>query len=198
MNQSALSIFDPLIAAWFTAKFTNPTDIQQKAWPIIAKGEHTLISAPTGTGKTLTAFLWALNQLITREWESGSVRVLYISPLKALNTDIRDNLLIPLHELRKQYIHQGIQIPTIRVMTRSGDTPFQERRSMVKRPPEILITTPESLNLIISSPQARNMLCGLKSVILDEIHAIASDKRGSYLMTAIERLELLNKGFQRI
>lgn len=190
--------FHPIIASWFSDKYCSPTDIQLKAWPIIANGNHTLISAPTGTGKTLTAFLWAINQLLTGFWESGTVRVLYISPLKALNTDIKENLMVPLHELQELFLSAGIQIPSISVLTRSGDTPLQQRRSMAKKPPEILITTPESLNLILNSPRTRNILYGLKTVILDEIHAIASDKRGCYLMTAIERLELLSKGFQRI
>ena len=197
-ERHSLSVFDPIIAKWFCAKYDNPTDIQTKAWPIIASGQHTLVCAPTGTGKTLTAFLWAINQLITGSWEPGTVRVLYISPLKALNTDIRENLLSPLAELKKQFLSENIRIPEIRIQTRSGDTSSGERRIMIKRPPEILITTPESLNLIISSPIARNMLRGLKTVILDEIHAVASTKRGSYLMTAIERLELLSRGFQRI
>lgn len=198
MEQNTLTIFEPLIAKWFSDKFGSPTEVQQKAWPVIADGKHVLISAPTGTGKTLTAFLWAINQLINKTWECGCVRVLYISPLKALNSDIRENLLIPLSDLRRLSSQNGIQLPSIKVQTRSGDTSYIERRSMVKNPPEIFITTPESLNLILSSPRSRNMLCGLKTVILDEIHAIASDKRGSYLMTAIERLELLSKGFQRI
>ncbi len=197
-ERNSLSVFDPIIAKWFCARYNTPTDIQIKAWPIIASGQHTLVCAPTGTGKTLTAFLWAINQLITGSWEPGAVRVLYISPLKALNSDIRENLLAPLDELQKQFLSENIRIPEIRVQTRSGDTSSSERRIMIKRPPEILITTPESLNLIISSPIARNMLTGLKTVILDEIHAVASTKRGSYLMTAIERLELLSKGFQRI
>lgn len=197
-ERNSLSVFDPIIAKWFCAKYDNPTDIQIKAWPIIASGQHTLVCAPTGTGKTLTAFLWAINQLVTGSWETGTVRVLYISPLKALNTDIRENLLAPLDELQKQFLSEKIQIPEIRIQTRSGDTSPSERRIMIKRPPEILITTPESLNLIISSPIARNILTGLKTVILDEIHAVAPTKRGSYLMTAIERLELLSKGFQRI
>lgn len=197
-QKNPLSIFDPVIAEWFCTKYSTPTDIQQKAWPLISNGQHTLVSAPTGTGKTLTAFLWALNQLITGSWSTGSVRVLYISPLKALNSDIKDNLLVPLSELGMLFLSKDLKFPQIRVQTRSGDTPFQQRRSMLKQPPEILITTPESLNLILSSPQARKILTGLKTVILDEIHAVASSKRGSYLMTAIERLELLSKGFQRI
>jgi ATP-dependent Lhr-like helicase len=197
-ERNSLSVFDPIIAKWFCAKYAYPTDIQNKAWPIIASGQHTLVCAPTGTGKTLTAFLWAINQLINGSWEPGTVRVLYISPLKALNTDIRENLISPLDDLKKQFLSENIRIPEIRIQTRSGDTSSSERRTMLKRPPEILITTPESLNLIISSPIARKMLTGLKTVILDEIHAVASTKRGSFLMTAIERLELLSKGFQRI
>lgn len=195
---SALNTFHPLVARWFETTYGSPTDIQRKAWPAIAAGDHVLITAPTGTGKTLTAFLWALNQLLSGVWEGGTVRALYVSPLKALNTDIRENLLTPLDGIRDVFANEGLVCPPIAVLTRSGDTTQRDRQRMLRTPPEILITTPESLNLILSSPRARTMLSGVRTVILDEIHALASDKRGSYLITAVERLALLAGEFQRI
>lgn len=197
-NKSSIAPFHPLIQRWFENKFQTPTDIQSKAWPVISQGEHVLVCAPTGTGKTLTAFLWGINQLITGHWEEGQTHVLYISPLKALNTDIRENLLVPLKEIRHLFTEQGEQFPSVRILTRSGDTPVAERRAMVQRPPSILITTPESLNLIISSPRARSILKHLKTVILDEIHAVAHDKRGALLSMSVERLVMLSGEFQRI
>jgi ATP-dependent Lhr-like helicase len=197
-SKKTLTLFHPLIQHWFESRFQTPTDIQSKAWPVISRGEHALVCAPTGTGKTLTAFLWAINQLITGQWEEGHTHVLYISPLKALNTDIKENLLVPLKEIRHLFTKQGQQFPSVRVITRSGDTPLAERRAMVQRPPSILITTPESLNLIISSPRARKILKYLKTVILDEVHAIAHDKRGALLSMSIERCVMLSGEFQRI
>jgi ATP-dependent Lhr-like helicase len=197
-NTSPLSPFHPLIRQWFENKFTTPTDIQSKAWPVISRGEHVLVCAPTGTGKTLTAFLWAINQLIVGKWEEGKTHVLYISPLKALNTDIRENLLIPLKEIRHLFTGHGEQFPSVRIITRSGDTPLAERRAMLQRPPSILITTPESLNLIISSPRARVVFKHLNTVILDEIHAVVNEKRGALLSMSIERLVMLSGEFQRI
>ena len=151
-SNEALSYFHPLIARWFREKIGKPTDIQRKAWPEIIEGRHLLITAPTGSGKTLTAFLWALNQLITGKWPGGCTGVLYVSPLKALNNDIQRNLLNPLEDLRETFAAEALNFPEIRVLTQSGDTPPSDRRRMVLHPPEILITTPESLNLIISSP----------------------------------------------
>jgi len=180
--------FDPRVRAWFEQRFEQPTDIQAQAWPRIAAGEHVLLTAPTGSGKTLTAFLWALNQLATGAWERGKLRVLYVSPQKALNTDISRNLLTPLRELEL----------SIAVATRSGDTPTSERRRMLRRPPEILATTPESLNLLLSSLSGRRILGDVRTLILDEIHAVAGNKRGAFLMTAVERLAALSGEFQRI
>jgi ATP-dependent Lhr-like helicase len=191
-------LFDPLIARWFSRSVGTPTEVQARAWPLIARGSHVLVSAPTGTGKTLTAFLWAIDRLVRGEWTPGKVRVLYVSPLKALNNDIQRNLMTPLEGISREAGEAGREIPSIRVLTRSGDTPASERRSMLRRPPEILITTPESLNLILSSPNARMMLDGVHSVILDEIHAVASTKRGTHLVTAVERLAGLCGEFQRI
>lgn len=197
-HKSILDRFHPLIREWFAGRFSRTTDIQEKAWPCIAQGEHLLITAPTGSGKTLTAFLWAIHQLVTGAWARGTTRVLYVSPLKALNNDIQQNLILPLAEIEKMFQGAGQVFPEIRVLTRSGDTPQKDRRKMSLHPPEILITTPESLNLMLSSLSGRQMLQGLCSVILDEIHAVAGSKRGVHLMTGVERLVSLSGEFQRI
>jgi ATP-dependent Lhr-like helicase len=165
---------------------------------VIARGAHALVSAPTGTGKTLAAFLWGINQLVTGSLRTGKVRILYVSPLKALNNDIQRNLLAPLSALESVFRQAGEALPSIRVLTRSGDTPAGDRRRMLRNPPEILITTPESLNLILSSPNSRLMLDGVATVILDEIHAVAGSKRGTHLVTAVDRLVRLAGEFQRI
>jgi len=196
--EQALAVFHPVIRRWFRRSYSGPTDIQLRSWPAIATGEHVLLTSPTGSGKTLCAFLWAVNQLLTGTWPSGSTGVLYVSPLKALNNDIRRNLVHPLRQIRECFAAEGIPCPEIRILTRSGDTPTRERQQMLRRPPEILITTPESLNLLISSPRARENLRSLRTVILDEIHAIAADKRGTHLITAVDRLVLLSGEFQRI
>ncbi|MBX7259241.1 MAG: DEAD/DEAH box helicase, partial [Candidatus Hydrogenedentes bacterium] len=193
-----LSTFHPLIATWFAEQIGKPTEAQQAAWPVISRGEHVLVTAPTGSGKTLTAFLWALNQLITGAWPRGALRVLYVSPLKALNNDIRRNLLCPLEALRQRFEENSEPFPEIRVATRSGDTDPAERQRILRRPPEILITTPESLNLMLSSRKAIATLTGLRTVILDEIHAVAGTKRGTHLITAVDRLVALSGEFQRI
>ena len=197
-QSSPLKLFHPLIGEWFAARLGAPTDIQRRAWPVIARGRHVLATAPTGSGKTLTAFLWAINQLLTGAWERGRTRVLYISPLKALNNDIRRNLTEPLAELKSFFRAAGADFPEIGVLTRSGDTPAGERRQMVRQPPEILITTPESLNILLSSRSGRAMLTEIATVILDEIHALVATKRGTHLITAVERLTLLAGEFQRL
>lgn len=194
----ALSLFHPLIQTWFKDKFSNLTDIQAQAWPKIAQGENLLITAPTGSGKTLTAFLWAINQFLVGHSKTGASRVLYISPLKALNNDIERNLNQPLAELRALAETKGIEFPRIRVQTRSGDTDASDRRKMLRHPPEILITTPESLNLLLSSKGGQSILCDFETVILDEIHGVISSKRGVYLSTAVERLVPYSGEFQRI
>ncbi|OPY65303.1 MAG: ATP-dependent RNA helicase DbpA [Syntrophorhabdaceae bacterium PtaU1.Bin034] len=193
-----LALFHPLVEKWFRERLGAPTDIQAKAWPEITKGRHALVTAPTGSGKTLTAFLWAIDRLITGAWSPGQTRVLYVSPLKALNNDIRRNLTTPLEELATRFRQAGQAFPQISVLTRNGDTPAEERRQMLKHPPEILITTPESLNIILSSRSGRAMLSGIATVILDEIHAVVGTKRGTHLITAVDRLMRLTGEFQRI
>jgi len=190
--------FHPLITRWFLERFGKPTDLQEKAWPAIASGEHVLLCAPTGSGKTLAAFLWSLNQLLARTWPPERTSVLYVSPLKALNYDIQRNLLGPLDELGRVFKEEKEIFPEIRVLTRSGDTPASDRRRMQRHPPEILITTPESLNLLLSSPVSRNILTSVRTVILDEIHGVAGTKRGVHLITAVDRLVPLAGDFQRI
>ena len=176
----------------------TPTEVQTKAWPEIVRGRHVLVTAPTGSGKTLAAFLWAVDRLLSGEWPGNAVRVLYVSPLKALNNDVQRNLIRPLTELKALSVRSGAAIPDISVLTRSGDTPGDERRRMARRPPEILITTPESLNLLLASRSGRSLLTGIRTVVLDEIHSVVGTKRGTHLITAVERLVLLSGEFQRI
>ena len=190
--------FHPIISEWFSETYGSPTDVQERAWPEIASGKHLLITAPTGSGKTLSAFLWAIHKLLSNEWPRGRTRVVYISPLKALNNDVRRNLIKPLDQLKARFQAKGEPFPDIRVVTRSGDTPADERRKMLRNPPEILITTPESLNILVSSKGSRQMLTGVAVVILDEVHAVAGGKRGVHLMSAVDRLVLLSGEFQRI
>jgi ATP-dependent helicase Lhr and Lhr-like helicase len=196
--KDSLSFFHPLIGDWFRESLGDPTDIQSRAWPEIALRKHALITAPTGSGKTLTAFLWAINQLLTGTWKPGQPRVLYVSPLKALNNDVQRNLIKPIEELKAFFLRADENFPPIGVLTRSGDTPAEDRRQMLRRPPEILITTPESLNILLSSQNGRGLLGGITTVILDEIHAIVGSKRGTHLITAVDRLVLLSGEFQRI
>jgi len=175
-----LSSFSPRVREWFEQAFAAPTAAQAQAWPAIAAGEHVLLSAPTGSGKTLAAFLWALDRLSGEGVRvGGGTRVVYVSPLKALAYDIERNLRVPL---------RGIGADDVRVGIRTGDTPQRERAAMVRNPPDILVTTPESLYLILTS-QARSMLDGVEAVIVDEIHAVAHSKRGSHLALTLERLE---------
>ena len=181
-----LSVFTPETRAWFEDAFSGPTPAQTLGWPAIASGKHTLIQAPTGSGKTLAAFLYGIDRL-NRE-PGGGLRLLYVSPLKALNYDIERNLRGPLAGLKSE----------LRVAVRTGDTPQRERAEMLRHPPDILITTPESLYLMLTS-RARENLKGVQTLILDEVHAVAGTKRGAHLALSVERLQRLTDGpFQRI
>ena len=195
---AGLGVFHPVVADWFERQVGEPTQVQRRVWPRIAAGENVLVTAPTGSGKTLAAFLWSLNQLLTGQWQGGQTKVLYVSPLRALNNDIQRNLLSPLAQLQLELEAAGEHPEAVRVQTRSGDTPSSERQKMLRRPPEVLITTPESLNILLTSKGGRSMLGSVECVILDEIHAVAGGKRGTHLITAVERLALLAGEFQRI
>ena len=189
-----LSRFHPIIQAWFKGRFQGPTEAQETGWPAIAQGRHTLIAAPTGSGKTLAAFLTCIDDLVRLGIEEGlpeTTRVVYVSPLKALSNDIQKNLATPLEEMRVLAEEMGTPLPEIRTAVRTGDTKPSERQRMAKRPPHILITTPESLYILLTSRSGRQGLQGVKTLILDEIHAVADDKRGSHLSLSVERLRAL-------
>ncbi len=190
-----LKPFSAITRAWFTSAFDAPTSAQAEGWAAIARGEHTLVLAPTGSGKTLAAFLWALDRLHTYPrapipGEKPGVRVLYISPLKALIYDVERNLRSPLIGIAREATRRGEAVPDVRVGTRTGDTPSEDRRALVKKPPDILVTTPESLYLLLTS-EARSILTSVELVIIDEIHAVAPTKRGAHLALSMERLERL-------
>src|SRR4029078_11127028 len=191
-----LAPFSPAVRAWFEASFEAPTEAQARGWEAIARREHTPINAPTGSGKTLAAFLYALDRLSrdpspppTRE-KPGHVRVRYISPLKALTYDVERTVRAPRAGIALAAQKQGEEPPHITVASRTGDTPQEDRREIARRPPDILITTPESLYLVLTS-QAREILKGVEYVIVDEVHAIAGTKRGAHLALTLERLEPL-------
>jgi ATP-dependent Lhr-like helicase len=194
--------FHPVIVRWFTETFHGPTPIQETGWRSIASGSHTLIAAPTGSGKTLAAFLWALDQLVqagTAGCLDDRIQVVYVSPLKALGNDIEKNLQGPLAGIRRLAYASGLLLPEIRVAVRSGDTPGRERQLQVKRPPHILITTPESLYILLTAEKSREALRQARTVIVDEIHAVATDKRGAHLAISLERLcALAGRRLQRI
>ena len=198
MPEPALDFFSTHIRDWFLSAQGQPTEIQTLSWPVIAAGKHLLMSAPTGSGKTLSAFLWALQRLATNPKLLGTTRILYVSPLKALGNDIARNLTSPLAEIKAVFRGAGETMPEIRVATRSGDTTPSERRRLLKTPPEILVTTPESLNLMLTTAAGRNALMGVETMILDEVHALAGNRRGVLLMTAAERLVELAGEVQRI
>src|SRR6201997_1041714 len=193
--------FTPFSAAtreWFTGTFAAPTPAQAEAWSAIADGDNTLVIAPTGSGKTLAAFLWAIDRLANHPRSAPGTRVLYVSPLKALAVDVERNLSTPLTGITRTAQRLGLPDPQITVGVRSGDTPAGRRRELITRPPDILITTPESLNLMLTSA-ARDTLAGVETVIVDEVHAVAGTKRGSHLALSLERLDLLlSRPAQRI
>jgi ATP-dependent Lhr-like helicase len=186
--------FHPIIETWFKEKFGQPTDPQRVGWPTIAAGRHTLIAAPTGSGKTLAAFLVCIDRLfrqaLSREL-TDRIEVIYVSPLKALSNDIQRNLDAPLEEIAAAALNAGHLIPPIRALVRTGDTPMHQRTAMLKKPPHILVTTPESLYLLLTAAKSRKLLSTVKTVIVDEIHALARDKRGSHLTLTLERLEAI-------
>ena len=197
----ALSRFSEPTRTWFAAAFAEPTPAQVGAWEAIGAGQHALVVAPTGSGKTLSAFLWSLDQLLTSERPADKTkrtRVLYVSPLKALAVDVERNLRSPLTGIRHTGDRLGQQVPEVTVGVRSGDTPAADRRRLVSQPPDIMITTPESLFLMLTS-QARESLRGVETVIVDEVHAVAGTKRGAHLAVTLERLDaLLDRPAQRI
>ncbi|MBI3933489.1 MAG: DEAD/DEAH box helicase [Acidobacteria bacterium] len=189
-----LSGFHPAVAEWFEATFGSPTEPQGLGWPAIQAGTDTLIAAPTGSGKTLAAFLAAIDSLV-RQGVDGTLQdetqVLYVSPLKALSNDVKQNLVVPLDGIRKTLWKQGLMAPEIRAWVRTGDTPQPERQKMLRRPPHILVTTPESLYILLTAEKSRQVLRSVRTVIVDEIHAVARDKRGSHLALSLERLDAL-------
>ena len=187
-----LDLFSPAVRSWFEGSFAEPTPAQERGWPAIASGTHSLILAPTGSGKTLAAFLWALDR-VTHEPsppDAERCRVLYISPLRALAVDVEKNLRAPLAGIALQAEHGDVAFHAPSVAMRTGDTPAAERRRIARRPPDILITTPESLYLMLTS-QAREILRSVRWVIVDEIHALAATKRGAHLALSLERLEAI-------
>ncbi len=200
-HHKALGGFSPAAAAWFSTTFEGPTPPQAEGWPVIAKGDHTLILAPTGTGKTLSAFFWGLDQLCNTpppEDQLARTRILYISPLRALAVDVEKNLRAPLQGVRLAAERLGEPFYEPTVMLRTGDTPPEDRRRMQRHPPDLLITTPESLFLMLTS-KVRETLASVETVIIDEIHALAATKRGSHMALTLERLdEIADKPVQRI
>src|SRR5436190_1228388 len=190
----SLSRFHPVIEHWFSKRFEQPTEPQQRAWPVIQKGDDVLIAAPTGSGKTFAAFLSAIDSLV-RQGLNGElkneIQCVYVSPLKALSNDVQKNLSEPLAEIRARLREEGLPDVEVRTLVRTGDTPQSQRQAMLRQPPHILVTTPESLYLILTSERAREMLRSVRTVIVDEIHAVARDKRGSHLALSLARLDAL-------
>src|SRR5260370_16096242 len=189
MNVSDLC--HPAVATWFADCFTTPTPAQAKGWAAIKAGQHRLIAAPTGSGKTLAAFLAAIDSLIRQGLDghlADETQVVYVSPLKALSNDIHRNLEVPLAGIREQLRRSGRPAVEIRTWVRTGDTPPAERERTRRRPPHILVTTPESLYVLLGSESGRKMLATTRSVIIDEIHAMAPNKRGAHLALSLERL----------
>src|SRR5918997_3871693 len=194
----SLELFHPAVARWFARSFPAPTEPQLQAWAEIKKQRHTLIAAPTGSGKTLAAFLSAIDDLVRRGLEGSlegklddSTHVIYVSPLKALSNDVQRNLQTPLEGIQQELRAMNLPEVNIRTLVRTGDTPASERTAMTKRPPHIVVTTPESLYILLTRDGGRRMLETARTLILDEIHAVVGDKRGSHLALSLERLEQL-------
>src|SRR5512141_590324 len=189
---SSLAWAHPLVAEWFVSRFGTPTEPQEQGWPHILAGTTTLIAAPTGSGKTLAAFLACIDRLVRKSF-AGELRdcteVLYVSPLKALGNDIQKNLEGPLAEIMQLASERGYLMPEIRTAVRTGDTLAIDRQRMLRRPPHILVTTPESLYILLTAERSRKNLRDVETVIVDEIHAVAGDKRGAHLLLSLERLE---------
>src|SRR6185312_11240046 len=198
---TALAWAHPITAEWFIAKFGTPTEPQEHGWPAILTGEATLISAPTGSGKTLAAFLVCIDQLL-RAAISGDLaprtQVVYVSPLKALSNDVQKNLNGPLAEIQRLALARGYLCPEIRTAVRTGDTLPKERAAMLRNPPHILVTTPESLYILLTAGKSREHLRRVRTIIVDEIHAVADDKRGSHLALSLERLDALVTGENKL
>jgi len=195
-SPSALEWAHPLVREWFQGRFGTPTEPQAEGWPHILAGHPTLISAPTGSGKTFAAFLIFIDRLVRKALEGGLLdrtEVLYVSPLKALSNDIQKNLQGPLAEILQLAGERGLLMPEIRIAVRTGDTLVHERRAMLKQPPHILVTTPESLYILLTAEKSRAILRNVETVIVDEIHAVADDKRGAHLALSLERLDALAK-----
>jgi ATP-dependent Lhr-like helicase len=193
-NDHSLDWAHPLVREWFIRKLGMPTEPQRQGWPSILAGETTLISAPTGSGKTFAAFLECLDHLVRKSIAGNllnQTEVLYVSPLKALGNDIQKNLMNPLREIMELANEQHIVMSEIRVAVRTGDTPTKERVAMLKNPPHILVTTPESLYILLTAEKSREILKDVKTLIVDEIHALADDKRGTHLLLSLERLEAI-------
>jgi ATP-dependent helicase Lhr and Lhr-like helicase len=197
----ALARFSPATRAWFADAFAEPTPAQRGAWQAIQDGGHALVVAPTGSGKTLAAFLWALDRLASEPTPAEPLkrcRVLYVSPLKALAVDVERNLRAPLTGIGHAASRLGLPLPEVTVGLRSGDTSAADRRAFLRTPPDVLITTPESLFLLLTS-RARDSLTGVRSVVLDEVHSVAGSKRGAHLALTLERLDaLLARPAQRV
>src|SRR5678816_1914498 len=197
-----LEMFHPAVARWFARSFPAPTEPQLQAWPEIKKQRHTLIAAPTGSGKTLAAFLSAIDDLVRLGVEGkldDSTHVIYVSPLKALSNDVQRNLQVPLEGIQEELKALDLPEINIRTLVRTGDTPAAERTAMTKRPPHIVVTTPESLYILLTSDGGRRMLETARTLIVDEIHAVVSDKRGSHLALSVERLEqLVRQNIQKV
>ena len=195
-------MFQPVVQEWFRDRFGEPTEPQSRGWPAIQRGENVLIAAPTGSGKTLAAFLCAIDRLIGQSFRgelSQRTQIVYVSPLKALANDIRMNLLEPLEQIQQLGRSRGMELSPVQALVRTGDTLPRERARMTRNPPHILVTTPESLFILLTSRGGRKMLEETRTVIVDEIHALARDKRGAHLSLSLERLEdLTGSAFQRI